>query len=486
MRLLDQTEIARDVAGFEGTAKNAADALLHAEAVLIVAHIDADGITAASIASAALTKSKIMHRVRFVKKLDDPEIKLVNQEKSAVWLVDLGSGSISKISNPRAVISDHHKPEKLEERGSGQSSLLNFISTHVNPHLFGIDGSSEVSGAGVTYCIARAMDKSNSDLSHLAIVGAVGDLQDQAECQLLGFNRSLLDDAIKAGCIQPIKDIRMFGRETRPIARMLQYSTDPFLPGLTNEQEMCHKFLQDLEIEQTEGERWRVWCDLDFEERRRVVSALVNLLLDHRRSYDAIKRLVGEVYTLDKEARRTELHDAKEFATLLNACGRYGEAEIGRSICRGDRGENLHKAIARQQNHRETLAEAINLVKEMGIERRQYIQHFHAHGLILDSIVGIVAGMAIGSGEFPSDIPIIAFADAMDDIGKVKVSARGTRDLVRKGLDLASAIKIAAEKVGGAGGGHNVAAGATIDEGKEEDFLQEIEKIVGGQLSSAL
>ena len=92
--------------------------------------------------------------------------------------------------------------------------------------------------------------------------------------------------------------------------------------------------------------------------------------------------------------------------------------------------------------------------------------------------------MVIGSGDFPCDIPIIAFADSMDDVGKVKVSARGTRDLVNNGLDLAVAIKAASEKVGGTGGGHNVAAGATIDEGKEEEFLIEIERIIGSQITS--
>jgi RecJ-like exonuclease len=37
-------------------------------------------------------------------------------------------------------------------------------------------------------------------------------------------------------------------------------------------------------------------------------------------------------------------------------------------------------------------------------------------------------------------------------------------------------------KSGGIGGGHAVAAGATIPEGKDEEFLKSVDEIVGLQL----
>ncbi len=66
--------------------------------------------------------------------------------------------------------------------------------------------------------------------------------------------------------------------------------------------------------------------------------------------------------------------------------------------------------------------------------------------------------------------------------GKVKVSSRGTKYLVSKGLDLSSALKKSAEKFGGNGGGHAVAAGATVPMDKEEEFLKSVDEIVGLQL----
>jgi single-stranded-DNA-specific exonuclease len=472
-----------DIKGFQNAAQEAAECIAHASHVKVIGHIDADGITAASIATIALERAHISCEVRFVKKLDEQEIASINDGKGLAWLVDLGSGSFSKFSKKDLVITDHHRPEISPKKASGQIDLLSFLSTHVNPHLYGIDGALEVSGAGTTYCVARAMDERNRDLATLGVVGAVGDLQDSRDCCLIGFNRSILRDAREHGGMLLERDLRLFGRETRPVAKMLQYSSDPFLPGLTNNQDGCFGFLQDLGIEPKEGDEWRHWVDLSPEEKRSAVSALANLLLDSGRSFETIKRLVGEVYLLGKEKARTELHDAKEYATLLNACGRYGKAPIGREICAGNRSEFLQRAVALQQNHRENLADAINLVKDLGLERGEYIQHFHGHDLIIDSIVGIVAGMVLGSGEIPSDLPIVAFANAIDDRNKVKVSARGTRDQVNRGLDLAVAVKLASEKVGGVGGGHNIAAGATIDCGKEEAFLLEIEKLIREQMS---
>ncbi|MGZ8880463.1 MAG: DHH family phosphoesterase, partial [Halobacteriota archaeon] len=65
----------------------------------------------------------------------------------------------------------------------------------------------------------------------------------------------------------------------------------------------------------------------------------------------------------------------------------------------------------------------------------------------------------------------------------VKVSARGTQTLVQRRLNLARAVSEAANSVGGVGGGHDIAAGATIPEGTETEFLKHLNQLVGLQLS---
>jgi len=113
----------------------------------------------------------------------------------------------------------------------------------------------------------------------------------------------------------------------------------------------------------------------------------------------------------------------------------------------------------------------------------KYLQYFHAGKGIRDTIVGIVANMLISSEDVSSDLPLIGFADKGDR--EVKASARATEELIEKGLNLSLAMKKAAKQLNGVGGGHNIAAGATIPKGKEEEFLDILEKEIKTQLSSS-
>jgi len=107
------------------------------------------------------------------------------------------------------------------------------------------------------------------------------------------------------------------------------------------------------------------------------------------------------------------------------------------------------------------------------------LQYFHGGDQIRDTVVGIAASMAYNAPGVSKELPILAFANADDGI---KVSARGTKDLVARGLDLSTIMREAAKSVGGEGGGHQVAAGATIPPGKEQEFLSMVDRMVTQQL----
>ena len=89
--------------------------------------------------------------------------------------------------------------------------------------------------------------------------------------------------------------------------------------------------------------------------------------------------------------------------------------------------------------------------------------------------------MLLNSEDTDSTLPIIGFA--YKDEKEVKASARATQQLVDKGLNLSKAMNSAAKKLDGVGGGHNIAAGATIPKGKEEEFLDLLEKEIKSQIS---
>ena len=188
---------------------------------------------------------------------------------------------------------------------------------------------------------------------------------------------------------------------------------------------------------------------------------------------------VGEIYTITRYEMHTGLRDVKEFATVLNSCGRYDDAETGLRICLGDM-TALEDAERNRADHRKHISSALSYIKEGGLLReRRFIQYFDAGPEIRETVVGIVAGILLNSGDANRMLPILAFAEADDGI---KVSARANRALTDRGLDLSFIMKTASEIVGGYGGGHKVAAGATIPTGKEEDFLDIVEDLVSSQI----
>jgi RecJ-like exonuclease len=470
-------------------AKEIADVLKEQNKIQIVTHIDADGISAGSIAAQTLKRKGIDFDIRFLKKLDEMEInRLKNENHELVWFTDFGSGALPMLTDLNCVICDHHVPSATEISKKDRMNILNWANVmeedntlQLNPHHFGLDGSFDISGAGTTYLVSKMMDKNNMDLSAIAVVGAVGDLQDSKHLKLVGTNQEILKDAKKAKVISWKKDVRYFGRETRPVFKLLQYGNDPLLPNLTGKEDACIDFLLELGIPLKEEEKWRKWIDLSKVEKRLILSEIVKLLISKGFGHEITKRLIGEVYILTKEEEGTELRDAKEFATLLNSCGRYDKAKIGYEVCLGDRLDALNRALVLLKGHRRTLVDMLHLIKEEGITEMEHIQFFNGHDKVPENITGTLAGMLLGGEEVRLDLPM--FGLAVTSEGDIKVSARGTRTLITKGLDLSVVMKHSSEKVGGVGGGHNIAAGATIPKGREGEFLSLANKLIKKQLS---
>jgi len=474
-----------------------AERLREADSVLLVSHIDADGLTSAAVAASALSRAEIPFEAAFEKQLDDEAVARIGAtDFSTVLFTDFGSGQLDAIAAHEKegrftpVICDHHQPAEAD------------TAYHLNPLLFDINGASELSGAGTTYVLARALAESdpnrkggdeseiaadggagtrtaNRDLAALAVVGAVGDMQAGPD-GLTGANEGIVAEGVDAGVLAETTDLALYGRQTRPLPKLLQYASDVRIPGISGSEYGCYQFLSGLDLDLQRDGEWRRWVDLEGDERQTLASALVKRAISRGVPASRIDELVGVTYTLPAEPAGTELRDASEFSTLLNATARYERADVGLAVCLGDREEALTRARRLLSNHRRNLSEGIEWVTNNGVTTEDHVQWFHAEDEIRDTIVGIVAGMALGSEGIDRDRPIVAFADESDEA--VKTSARATPALVRRGLDLSAVMEAAAKAVGGAGGGHDIAAGATVPRGEEEAFVERADTIVGEQL----
>ncbi len=441
--------------------------------IRVVTHYDADGIAAGAIVHAALERAGFKVHTRCVKQLEEDVLKNLGDENpDIVVFTDLGSGQIENIEKyirGECIILDHHEP--------GEDS---FSGIHINAHLFGIDGAREISGSGMAYLFAR--NRGNTDLAALAIVGAVGDLQD-SHGKFLGMNAEIAREGAEAGVLRVEIDLRLYGRQTRPVYKALEYTTDPFIPGLSGSESACIAFLNQLEIPIKKGEKFTMLADLNEEEKKRLANALILKMVEAGIPVKIAESIIGEVATLLKEEKRTPLRDAREFATLLNACGKSEKAGIGLAVALGERGELYAEALRMLSKHREYINTCLSWVTQHleRVESRDSFYALRAGEEIDENVIGTVAGMLLNSRVLEELKPVIALAHSRD--GMLKVSGRANRELVEKGIDLGRALRKASERVGGEGGGHDVAAGAKISRDSEEEFLSIVEEELRRQLS---
>ena len=451
-----------------------------ADSVHLVSHIDADGITSAAIMSLSFERAGISYTAEFVKKLDERIMnRLLEEKHELIVFTDLGSAMPDFIvdNGMDTIIADHHQPNGRPENIATNSETL---PHHMNPHLFGANGGFEISGSGVSYILANALGD-NTDLAGLAIVGAIGDMQNRKYGKLISLNKEILEQGVEAGVLMNAPDLSLFGKQTRPIYKMLQYSSEPYLPGLTGEEEACIRFLQNAGVGYDQREGAKLWIELSKEEQVRVISALMKFCQDRGFSTRRIEELIKECYTLLTEKEGAEMRDASEFSTLLNATGRYDKAEIGVRVCMGDREEALAEARTLLAEHRKNLVNGLNFVKENGVKQLEHIQYFYSGQEIKETIVGIIAGMATSLENVDRKKPIIGMADSEDG---VKISSRGTQDLIRRGMNLSKAMNDVTEAVGGAGGGHDIAAGGTIPPERMDEFIALLDDYIGKQLKN--
>lgn len=434
---------------------------------LVVSHHDADGVTACAIMVDALRSLDKKCDFKVLKQLDSLTISEIKDYKAeTIVFTDMGAGQLTLLEEngiTGCFIVDHHNPEK-------ESPL------QINPHTFGYNGGLEVSGSGMAYLVAKSLGRKN--LAHLAVVGAVGDMQDNGG-KLHSINRMIMFDAIEQGTLKVKNDLRLFGRQSRSLMQMLAYASDPVLPSLSGDQLACGQFLEsnDIPLKGGESGQWRNYVDLTHRERKRLTTALYIHLLDYNTPEFVIQRMIGEVYTLTREVRKTELRDAKEFATLLNACGRQEQPHIGVKVCLGDRGEALASARELLESHRRQLSEGIGYLADKGVLSSENTYFFNAEGRIAESIVGVVAGMAYGARIIPPDKPVLGFALDRDDPTMLKVSARANWALIRSGIHLGNAMREGSRAFGGEGGGHDIAAGARIPADKKHEFIDQVNQI---------
>jgi RecJ-like exonuclease len=421
--------------------------------IRVISHYDADGISSAAIICKALyRKGYNFHATLMRNPFDKGLAKVTKEENSLILFLDMGSGQIETIEkmNCKAIIVDHHQLLKKET----SEDVL-----QINANFCKINGNYEACGATLSYFLAKTIDKKNTDLIDLAVTGLMGDKQYIGGIR--GFNKSLIEEALTNNLLKESVEIKLYGDS---LFNALYYSIDPYFSGISGNKEEIRKLFEKLKVKED-----KKIDELADNQKKKLQSLLMLRLIKKGCEKNILDTVIRPRYF--SNIFNCEL---ERLADLLDSCGKGGNRGLGLSLMLGDK-QAFDNALDLEKEYKQKiLDELINLEKE-GIKEKNSYRYFYS----IDSSLGGVIGGIATNFMLDNSKPLISIVKNKDEI---HVSCRGNQQLVSSGLDLGSAMKQVSTKLGGHGGGHAIASGATLAKEKEEEFLEMVDDIISKQL----
>jgi RecJ-like exonuclease len=415
------------------------------------------------IITKALIRAGANCTVRTTKELNKSVISNLQKNSRDLHVItDLGGGfakDLDEILAENWVVLDHHEISEDEHENERM----------INAWKFGIDGGKEICAGGMAYLAANSLDDKNVDLSPIAVVSALGDRQDQGEKKsFTGKNFEIAKTAKEEGLLEMDLDLLLVGRETRPLPDALAFTSQPFIEGLTWK-------LKD-------GQRWRVPAELSEDEKRVLIEAITKVTAG-KNATNIMEELIGYTYTFPREDRRSFLRDGRDFATMLNSCGRISKAGVGISICMGDRNKLLKEGENILAEYRKMIRNYMNILanERWRISDGKNCVMVNGEGIIPETMSGTISSLIAGSPKNSGKIVILR---TNGDEGTIKFSSRKSFSC-KSNVNLSELMRQGAAKFDGVGGGHDAAAGAKITKDKLDGFLDYLEaNVVNVQSSS--
>jgi single-stranded-DNA-specific exonuclease len=388
----------------ESQAETVAAQIRRQEFVEVLAHHDADGISAASILCHAMLRAGIRFRLRVRQDVSASDLSGEN----AYLLCDTGAG-VADLPKTTMVV-DHHLPLFEGE-------------FHANPRLAGIDGDRELSAAGTAYFVARKLGD-NRDLAGLVIPGIIGDRQ-----EIVGKNLEIFNEAVANGIIVPDRGLTLPGRD---MVERWYTATNPYLAEISGNEQLVADFVEQAKDPFSSNKPLM----LDVLISRAVLEAAP------KASLAGLQGIYGDTYHLQREV----IEDAHALAAIIDACGKTGNGDIGATLCLRS-SHDIDRAWEITRQHRIRVIEAVRTARPYE---------------------GIAGVFEVEDGSVPSDVADILSRDLVPAGPVLVYAKSGSlcrisvRSPAGSTVELGPKVRELASVCGGSGGGHNLRAGATI------------------------
>jgi RecJ-like exonuclease len=430
------------------TAISKIDELSRTKPIRIISHYDTDGITSAAIFSRAMQRWNKTFSLSITKELSEEYIKSLPENNILIFL-DLASNSLHHLKNKKTdiFIFDHHE---IITKEIPQNIRI------ISPFLA---NSEVIATSGICYLFAKTLSQRNKDLANLAIIGMIGDI---LEKEINKTYDSILKDAESS-----VKRGLLLYPSTRPIDKVLEYSSNPYIPGVTGSFIGVSKLLQEANIKKDNG-RYKSIYEMTDAEMSSLITAVMLRCIGKNRT----DNIIGNIFLVKWF---NKLEDAREISAAINACSRMDFPEIALKFCLNNNGakQQAEKIYVEYKQH---IISALKHIEESEKITGNKYTIINARDKIKDTIIGTVTSIISHSPIYEEGTIIVGLAY---NENKIKVSARIAG---REGRNLREVLHKVVMHLGGEVGGHPNAAGCMIEKDKESLFIEELKKVLEVEL----
>lgn len=408
--------------------------------VFVISHFDTDGISSAAIMIKVLKKLDRKFSVRIVKSLDKGFIDAMPKDKVILFL-DLASSFLDYLNESGfadVFVIDHHQIDKAP---------ANFFV--INSEFF---EEERISASGLTYLFCKELHNSNKEFAKLAVLGMIGDRMDS---EIDKLNHGILVD----GEIKRKRGLLIYP-STRPLNRTLEFSSHPYIPGVTGNLKGVLELLRESGLSPVNG-KYASIIDLNDEEMQKLVTSIIL-----RNSSVSEKEILGDIFLIKLF---NKLEDARELSAVINACSRFGESGVALQFCM-EIASSRKKADSIHAKYKQGLIAGLKFANSTEkISGNGYVI-INCQGEIKDVMAGTIASILASSKIYENGTVVVVLSYSEEGI---KVSARVVGDT---GRNVFALLEKVVGVVGGDIGGHVNAAGCNISRDKENEFVELLKK----------
>ncbi len=409
--------------------------------VIVVSHFDTDGISSAAIMIQTLKSLDTKFSVKILKNLNEEYLSTLPKEK-IIMLLDLGSNALDYLEKEGfkdVFIIDHHE---IVQKVPKNIYVL-------NSEMY---DKQKISASCLTYLFCKSISNENKKFAKLAILGMIGDT---LEKEIDKINNGILEE----GEIKRKRGLLIYP-STRPLNRVLEYSSQPYIPEVTGNPQGVLEILREVNIKSENG-KCKSLIELNEEEMEKLITAIML-----RKPKVKTKEIVGDIFLIKFF---NKLEDAREISAKINACSRYGESGTALLFCMEinkikKRADTLHV------KHRQNILSALKYVSETEKVSGKGFVIINTKDQVQDAIIGTVASIISNSAIYEEGTIITTLAR---DETKIKVSSR---TVGKNGRNVREILARVIETIGGEVGGHEFAAGCLIPKEKEQEFIEILKK----------